>query len=153
MPLEKKTKELIEQKVNELGYSLIEIKFQKEKSDNFLHITIDRDDVINLDDIVIVSDSISKLLDELDPIEENYILDVASLGAEKPIKTTQLDKYINKYVWLHLSHPYKGENILQGIIKEVIDNELVLITKNKTTKKEIKIIIADIDKARLAIEF
>lgn len=153
MPLENKTKELIEKKVNELGYSLVEAKLQKEGKDYYLHVVIDRDDPINLDDIVVVSDSISIILDSNDPIDDKYILDVSSLGVEKPIKIESLKKYINDYVAIHLSNPLNGLNAFEGKILEVDNEFLILQIKDKTRRKTIKIAIKDIDKAKLAIEF
>ena len=82
-----------------------------------------------------------------------YTLDVSSLGAEKPIDLEKLDKYQGKYVNLHLSHPYKGENIIEGDLKEVTSDYVVLTYRIKTRIVEAKIERKDIDKARLAIKF
>lgn len=153
MPLENKTIELIEKKVNELGYALIDVKLQKENGEYYLHVIIDRDDPINLDDIVVVSDSVSVILDENDPINEKYILDISSLGVEKPINIDHLEKYINQYVSIHLSHPFQGLNNLEGKIINVEDDTLSLQVKEKTRRKTLLVNIKDIDKAKLAIEF
>ena len=94
---ETQIKQLIEPTINKLGYSLESISLKREKGDLFLQIVVDRFDPISLDDIVAISNEISPILDENDPIKDNYFLDVTSLGAEKPIKLEHLDKYINKY--------------------------------------------------------
>ena len=93
------------------------------------------------------------ILDENDPIKDNYFLDVTSLGAEKPIKLEHLDKYINKYVNLHVINPIKGENYLEGNIDSVNDDILILSYKIKTRLVRVEIPRKDIDKARLAIKF
>ena len=150
---ETQIKQLIEPTINKLGYSLESISLKREKGDLFLQIVVDRFDPISLDDIVAISNEISPILDENDPIKDNYFLDVTSLGAEKPIKLEHLDKYINKYVNLHVINPIKGENYLEGNIDSVNDDTLILSYKIKTKLVRVEIPRKDIDKARLAIKF
>lgn len=150
---ETQIKQLIEPTINKLGYSLESISLKREKRDLFLQIVVDRFDPISLDDIVAISNEISPILDENDPIKDNYFLDVTSLGAEKPIKLEHLDKYINKYVNLHVINPIKGENYLEGNIDSVNDDTLILSYKIKTRLVRVEIPRKDIDKARLAIKF
>lgn len=150
---ETQIKQLIEPTINKLGYSLESISLKREKGDLFLQIVVDRFDPISLDDIVAISNEISPILDENDPVKDNYFLDVTSLGAEKPIKLEHLDKYINKYVNLHVINPIKGENYLEGNIDSVNDDTLILSYKIKTRLVRVEIPRKDIDKARLAIKF
>lgn len=150
---ETQIKQLIEPAINKLGYSLESVSLKREKGDLFLQIVVDRFDPISLDDIVAISNEISPILDENDPIKDNYFLDVTSLGAEKPIKLEHLDKYINKYVNLHVINPIKGENYLEGNIDSVNDDILILSYKIKTRLVRVEIPRKDIDKARLAIKF
>ncbi len=150
---ETQIKQLIEPAINKLGYSLESVSLKREKGDLFLQIVVDRFDPISLDDIVAISNEISPILDENDPIKDNYFLDVTSLGAEKPIKLEHLDKYINKYVNLHVINPIKGENYLEGNIDSVNDDKLILSYKIKTRLVRVEIPRKDIDKARLAIKF
>lgn len=150
---ETQIKQLIEPTIIKLGYSLESISLKREKGDLFLQIVVDRFDPISLDDIVAISNEISPILDENDPIKDNYFLDVTSLGAEKPIKLEHLDKYINKYVNLHVINPIKGENYLEGNIDSVNDDTLILSYKIKTRLVRVEIPRKDIDKARLAIKF
>ena len=150
---ETQIKQLIEPTINKLGYSLESISLKREKGDLFLQIVVDRFDPISLDDIVAISNEISPILDENDPIKDNYFLDVTSLGAEKPIKLEHLDKYINKYVNLHVINPIKGENYLEGNIDSVNDDIVILSYKIKTRLIRVEIPRKDIDKARLAIKF
>lgn len=143
----------IKKRLDELGYELYSLKSFNDRNGQILEVVVDREESIDLDDIVKVSDNISSLLDELITDDSPYTLDVSSLGAEKPIALEKLDKYQGKYVNVHLSHPYKGMNVLEGDLIE-IDNDKVVITykeKTRTIKAEVK--RNDIDKARLAIKF
>lgn len=135
------------------GYTLAEVTLNRDSDGLTLHVYIDRDSPISLDDIVFVSDIINPLLDKEDPIPSAYTLDVSSLGAEKPIKLDKLEHYQGNYVNFHLSHPYKGENTLEGDLLEVTPIEVTLGIREKTKTKKITIKRETIDKARLAIKF
>ena len=137
--------------LGELGYELVEVRLSGNKNKT-LGVVVDRVDPISLEDIVLVSEKVSALLDELDPIADPYTLDVSSLGAEKPIALAALPSYVGHYVHLHLSHPYQGENVLEGTLLEADESTVRLKIKAKATRKEIAFPRADVDTARLAIE-
>jgi len=153
MNLESKVYELIEKPIKALGYTEVYVSYVREQGTNVLRVSIDRDDVISLDDIIKVNDIISPILDEADLIQSEYMLDVTSLGAEKPIDVNKLEKYVGKYVNVHLSHPYKGENILEGDLTSVDDEKVVISYREKTRLIKAEVERKHIDKARLAIKF
>ena len=144
--------ELLSPLVKEQGYEIASLSLSGGKSKT-LSVVVDRVEPISMEDIVALSGKISDLLDEKDPIEAAYMLDVSSLGAEKPIQPDRLGEYAGRYVNLHLSHPYKGENVLEGTLLRLEGENLVLLLKIKTRKLEAAIPLKDVDKARLAIEF
>ncbi|MCQ2742340.1 MAG: ribosome maturation factor RimP [Bacilli bacterium] len=148
-----KISELLSPILTEIGYELIEVNFQNGKDGGTLSVVVDRPSPISLDDIVSVSEKISLALDESDPIAGAYTLDVSSLGAEKPIKIERLSEYADCYVNLHLSHPYKGENILEGTLVSVEGETVTLSIRDKSRTKKIEFPLKDVDKARLAIKF
>ena len=136
------------------GYILYELSYVKEAGDNVLHVYVDKEDqVIDLEEIVRLSEVISVALDKASLIDENYMLDVASAGAEKRIDVSKLERYLHRYVNLHLIHPLDGENILEGEIVEVSETTITLSYRVKTRQKKVNLERANIDKARLAIKF
>ena len=139
--------------VEKEGYELVDVKLSNGKDGNLLSVIVDRVKPINLDEIISLSEIISKSLDELNPIDSAYTLDISSLGAEKPIKLEKLKEYVGSYVNLHLSTPFKGNNILEGDIESIQDDILRLSFKEKTRTIHADIPLKDIDKARLAIKF
>lgn len=76
--IEEKVRNLIEKDVNKLGINIDNIEYVKEGSNYFLRITIDGNDVIDIDKCVEVTDVINPLLDKADLIEESYILDIST---------------------------------------------------------------------------
>ncbi len=76
--MEEKVRKLIEKEVNKLGISIDSIIYEKEGSNYFLRIVIDRDEVIDIDTCVEVTNIINPLLDKADFISDSYILDVST---------------------------------------------------------------------------
>src|SRR6056297_1211417 len=91
--------EIIEPIVEDLGYELVDVEFVKEGSDWFLRVYIDQETGINIDDCTNVSKLISSKLDEVDPITQEYFLEVSSPGIERVLKK---DKDLTRF---------KGSNI------------------------------------------
>ena len=76
--IEKKVRELIEKEVSKMGITIDSVTYEKEGSNYFLRITIDRDQIIDIDTCVEVTRIINPLLDEANIIEDSYILDISS---------------------------------------------------------------------------
>lgn len=76
--IEEKVKKLIEGPVRELGVNIDSVTLEKESGALFLRIVIDRDEVIDVDTCVEVTNVINPLLDEANLIEEAYMLDVST---------------------------------------------------------------------------
>lgn len=76
--IEKKVRELIEDEVSKMGIRIDSVTYEKEGSNYFLRIVIDRDKIIDIDTCVEVTKVINPLLDDLDIIEDSYILDISS---------------------------------------------------------------------------
>ena len=76
--MEEKIKSLIENDVNKLGIVIDSINYEKEGSNYFLRIVIDRDEIIDIDTCVEVTNIINPILDNCDLLNESYILDVST---------------------------------------------------------------------------
>ena len=91
MPAKKNTAEtvraLIEGTVASLGYDLWDVTYEKEGRDYNLVVTIDKADGVSIDDCQAVTDAIEPLLDETDPIEGSYCLEVSSAGIFRVLRT------------------------------------------------------------------
>lgn len=146
-------KERIKKPLNEDGFTLVNAFYKKEGHDLYLHIIIDMEKDIGLDDIVKATNIISPLLEQIEGIDERYILDVSTLGAEREIDVHELEKYVNKHINVHLINPIDGENYLQGDLLEVSEEMVKLSFRVKTRTKTVEIVRSNIDKARLAIKF
>lgn len=75
--------------VTELGYRIWDIQYSKIGADYHLEITIDNDEGINIEDCERVHRAIDPILDEVDPIEDFYYLEVSSPGIERELRTDE----------------------------------------------------------------
>ena len=82
-------REAIEPTVNNLGYRIWDVTYQKVGADYHLEITIDSDNGINIDDCEKVHRAIDPILDEADPVEGFYYLEVSSPGIERELRTDE----------------------------------------------------------------
>lgn len=79
-------REGIEPTVSELGYRIWDITYNKIGADYHLEITIDSDEGIEISDCEKVHRAIDPILDEIDPIEGFYYLEVSSPGVERELQ-------------------------------------------------------------------
>ena len=75
--------------VTELGYRIWDITYAKVGADYHLEITIDSDAGIQIEDCERVHRAIDPILDEADPIEGFYYLEVSSPGVERELRTEE----------------------------------------------------------------
>ena len=76
--MEDKVRALIEKEVNKMGINIDSILYEKEGSNYFLRIVIDRTEPIDIDTCVEVTNIINPLLDKADFLNDSYILDVST---------------------------------------------------------------------------
>lgn len=134
---------------------LYELDFVKEDGIWFLRVSIEKEDgTMDFETAEIISNLVSKKLDELDPIDHEYILDVCSPGAERPIKGKEdFPNYLNQYISVYLNEPIDKKDTLTGDLIEVNEEGITIAYKDKTRVKKATIEFSNITKAHLAIKF
>ena len=145
----KELKSLINEHMNALGYELVELSYGQD----VLTLVVDKEQEIDMEMIVALTNDLNAYLDELNPFEKPYTLDISSLGAEKPLKVEKLNAYVGKYVHVHLVNPIKGENIYEGDLTSVDDDKIIIAYRQKTRVINLEILKSNIYKIRLAIKF
>jgi len=105
----------IEPTVRELGYSIWDITFGKVGADYHLEITIDNERGIDINDCEKVHRAIDPILDEVDPIEGFYYLDVSSPGLERDLRCPEhIAACIGMTVEAKLFAAYEGRKSVLG---------------------------------------
>ena len=148
-----KIRSLLENKITELGFEPVSITKKVEKGDVLVSIVADRVEPIDMNTIVDLSGKLSAYLDEIDDSDEKYFLDVSSLGAEKPLKIESLPQYEGRFIHVHVNNAIDGLNIFEGDLVKVNEDSITLSYKVKTRVKTVDILLNNIYKIRLAINF
>ena len=100
------------------NFELVEVEFKKEGADWYLRVYIDKEGGITIEDCQSVSQELSDLLDETDPIEQAYIFEVSSPGIDRPLKTDRdYEKNNGKLVEVKLFSPLDGKKAYEGVLK------------------------------------
>jgi ribosome maturation factor RimP len=135
-----------------MGLDLVEITYRKEGKNWILRVAIDRPpEGVTIDDCEKVTRALSTALDEVDPIEGAYYLEVSSPGAERKIKDyTDLQKQVGRFVHVVLKEPVEGKSTLTGYLKEANDDKKIKI---EDEKKVWEIFYSQVSQIRLAIKF
>ena len=76
---------IIEPVVSALGVTLWDVRFVKEGASYYLRVYIDKPGGVTIDDCVEVSHAIDPVIDEADPIDKQYYLEVCSPGIEREL--------------------------------------------------------------------
>ena len=120
-------REAIEPTVTELGYSIWDITYSKIGADYHLEITIDNDEGINIEDCEKVHRAIDPILDECDPIETFYYLEVSSPGVERELRTDEhIEKCIGMKVEAKLFVARDGAKSIVGILVAFSDGRVTI---------------------------
>ena len=150
-----KVKEVIKPALEKHNVNLYDVEFVKDNNDWFLRIYIENEDgTMDLDTCVDVSQDISIILDNEDPIDHIYVLEVSSPGAERPLLNSKhIEDSIGKYVSIIVKEPVEGYNELVGNLIAFDGEILDLEVKIKTRVKVIKIAYDNVEFAHLAVKF
>ena len=146
----------------ENGLELYNSEFVKEGKDWFLRVYIDRQQeeetedkeevYVSTDDCEKVSRFLSEELDRLDPIEQNYYLEVSSPGLDRElIKEKDFIRFCGRLVDISLYKAIDGKKTYQGILKGLTEDNSIVITAEK--EEEIEFPREQVAKARLAVIF
>ena len=134
-------RQLVTPYAEELGLSVWDVRFVKEGADWFLRIFIDKEGGVGIDDCVEFSHAVDKPLDEADPIEQSYTLEVSSPGLERElVRPEHFEKCIGRSVLVRLIRPVDGQRDFVGTLESYDECNITVITDEETgftfTKKE-----------------
>ena len=104
-----KVRELCEPIVKDFGLSLWDVRYEKEGADWYLRIFIDKEGGVDITDCEKVSRAVNTPLDELDPIENAYCLEVCSPGIERElVRDEHFMQFIGADIMVKMHRPIEG---------------------------------------------
>lgn len=127
--IEEKVEQLVEKRINNIGYELYDVEYSKEGKNYYLRIFIDSPKGIDLNDCEKVNNEINELLDKADYIKDAYFLEVSSPGIERVLR--------------------KDKHLKQNIGKEIC---VKLFKKDENGKKEYTGILNNFDQETIKVE-
>lgn len=146
------TEELLAPILKHKDLELVDVEYVKEGSNWYLRVYIDKENGLDITDCSDVSETLSKKLDEADPIKGTYYLEVSSPGAERPLKTRDdFHRNIHKNIYVTLYEPINGEKAYEGKLESFTNDVVTIAYTVKGKEKWVEIPYGKIAKARLAI--
>lgn len=129
---------------------LVDVEYVREKN-WYLRVFIDKEGGVDLEDCQAVSEKLSKVLDEKDPIQENYLLEVSSPGLDRILKKDKdFIRYAGRMVDIHFFQPYNGKkDMVAELVKKDENGNLVVSVEGNTNILDMK----TISQVRLHIDF
>ena len=108
---------------DEQGLFLWDVRFEKEGATWYLKVLIDRDGGVDMDACEAFTRPFNDILDEADPIEESYTLEVSSPGIERELKYEwHYECCTGDTVEVHLYKPYEGSKLYIGELLPLDEN-------------------------------
>ena len=147
---ESRTEELLAPIAEVNQVEIYDVEYLKEGSDWYLRAYIDKPEGVNIQDCENVSRALSDKLDEVDFIDDAYILEVSSPGLGRTLKKDKhLEKSLGEEVELRLYKPRDKQKEFTGILKS-FDADSVII---ETEEEEKVFARSEIALIRLAFDF
>lgn len=140
----------VEQIIAGTSLELVDVEYVREKN-WYLRVFIDKDGGVDLEDCQRVSEKLSKVLDEKDPIQDNYLLEVSSPGLDRILKKDKdFIRYAGRAVDIHFFKPYQGaKDIVADLVQKNEDGTVTV----RIDDHEERLTMKDISQIRLHIDF
>lgn len=142
--------EIIGGTVSAMGYEIVRIAMTGSKARPVLQIMIEPQDGrrLTVDDCAAVSRAVSALLDETDPIETAYTLEVTSPGIDRPLtRPKDFARFAGHEARIETDRPIDGRKRFKGRLAG-LDGEMVRIA---LSEGDVAIPLADIRRAKLVL--
>ena len=148
----KRIEEAILPTLKEMNLNIYKVVYEKENGKNYLRVFLEKEDYsLDLDTCVRASEAISPLLDKLDPIEDEYFLEVASAGERELVTKEDYLRAINMYILVDVTERVLDYDELVGDLVNVKDEGIELKINLKGRMKVVYIPFNIIEKAHLTL--
>lgn len=142
---------LVKSVVEGLGFTLCDVGFVKEYGDWVLTLYIDKEGGVTIDDCEQVSRAVEPILDEADPIEQQYYLSVSSLGLDRPLKKdADYARNLGKELEVKLYVPRDKKKSFIGTLRDYDDEGFTLVNEKG---EELRFLKKDVAKLQPYLRF
>ena len=124
---------LAEPVAEQIGCWIWDVEYVKEGARRVLRITIDSEEGVNIEDCETMHRAMDPILDEADPIEEAYYLEVSSPGIERELKTEEHIMACEGWdVEVRLYAPKDGSKLFRGVLLPLEEDGMIRIDAKGT---------------------
>ena len=119
--------------LEEMGLQLWDVVYEKEGSGWYLRYYVDKEGGIDINSCEAFSRAISDVLDEADPIDGSYTLEVSSPGIERALtRDWHFETLMGQQLLVRLIRPVEGVRDFIGTLTDYRDGTLTLLLDEKT---------------------
>ena len=130
-------RELVAPVADSLGFMLWDVEYLKEGADMILRITIDKPEGIDIEDCEKMARAIDPIIDEADPIEVSYKMEVSSPGIERVLSRPEhFEACMGEKIEVKLYAPVDGKKQIVGILAAADDKTVTVDVDGSETVLE-----------------
>ena len=123
---------LVQPIAESFGLFVLEVTYEKKFDGMHLTVVIDKEGGVTIDDCETLHRAIDAPLDELDPIDCAYTLNVSSPGLDRPLKLEwDYKRNLGKKITVKLYKPLDGKKNFNGVLASYDKDSFVLDTGSK----------------------
>ncbi len=126
------------------GCSVWDVEYVREAGTWYLRVYIDAPEGVFINQCEAVARPLSDALDEADPIEGSYVLEVGSAGADRALKKPEhFAAYMGSEVDVRLYRPRDGKKEFTGTLTDYQEGDVTITVADSSVsfeKKEIAIV-------------
>lgn len=135
------------------GYELVDVEVARAKGGHFVRLFVDKPGGIGLEELQLVSEEVSAILDAEDPIQSSYTLEVSSPGLDRPLRgEADYRRFAGRLAKVSSYELVDGRRHWTGRLAGVEDGALGLVLESEGGRLA-RIPLAKIAHARLEVEF
>ena len=129
-----KVYDLVKDTVESCDVVLWDVRFVKEGASHYLRIFIDKPEGISINDCTDVSHAVDPVIDEADPIDGSYYLEVCSPGIDRELSRPHHFEYgIGKEITVKLFKAIDGKKEFTGTLKSYDGSIVIELDGNTLT--------------------
>ena len=139
--------------VSARGFELVDIEMKRSQGGHLVRLYVDKPSGIGLEDLQLVSEEVSAILDVEDPITAAYTLEVSSPGLDRPLKReTDYQRFLGRLAKLSSYELVDGRRHWTGRL-EAFEDGVVSLRLEKEGGALARVPFDKISHGRLEVEF
>lgn len=137
--------------LSDMGYELVDLRFVSEGRRWYLRLFIDKEGGVGIEDCERVSREVGTLLEVEDAVPGAYVLEVSSPGLDRPLfSPSDFMRFDGRLAKVRTKRPVEGQKVFTGRLSGADEDGFMILVEGG---KAIRMEYAEVDKARLEVEF